>query len=777
MSLKSEQVDIDDFSQEENIKRFVRPNRWLSLDVGGIRLLRLNWVTTLLASAVMWSFIGWSFADTKGATSELLEWKSWLSVNFTWFYIITRNIWLIFIIGLLFTKYRHIKLGKDDEKPQFSDLSWFAMLFSCGTGVSMFTYGVAEPMWFYRYNAHASKIPFVNDDQRAQMAMMMANYQTGLHGWVPYVIVGLLLGLTTYRQGRPMSMRYAFQPLIGKGVNGLVGDIIDSVTIACTTFGVCTSLGLGAGAIGAALNRINSNIEPATLDTKLWIIWSITAVASVSVLTGLKNGIRNLAKMALFCGITLALTLICSDNPGFLFNSFVQTTGHYLQWLTTLGFNTDTWASFTGQLTDKGNWERLTLGNTQETGITSSSIFDDTRLDATLMDASWGERSPHNFMDMWTVFYWAWGAAWAPFVGSFIARISRGRTVGEVIKAALFTTVIFLFFNRNIFGSLGIKMQRTAEYALGANAGIDFTDGSINCTALGYLGKQPASEAAIQLANEGYYALSCRKFTDQIMDIMEPYTGLTKWLQLLVLASVLLYFTTSSDSGSYVDDLIASQGYLNPPPIQKVYWAVTEGALTHSLIVNGGIDVLKGATIVSAFPFTIILCFLCVSLLRTLRLETGDPDITNARKSFSTGIFDMFEGFKPEDALWFGPDVKQRIQTLAKSALFPFFGLRDVAKVCDSTDVNANLTAFMGTSSLALWIILLSLSGTANGAHAMGWVSYLFFVSIIAKMRWDLRNKRNIYGNPVEDFITSLTMYPFAIAQLVHESESGDKIA
>ena len=758
-----------DFTNEANIKRFVKPNRWLSLDFKGCRLLRLNWVTTLISSIVMWSFIIWSFIKKEEASVEILEWKSWLSINFTWFYILTRNVWLIFIGGLLFTKYKHIKLGKDDEKPHFSDLSWFAMLFSCGTGVSMFTYGVAEPMWFYRYNAHASKIPFVNDDQRAQMAMMMSNYQTGLHGWVPYVIVGLLLGITTYRQGRPMSMRYAFQPILGKNVNGIIGDIIDSVTIACTTFGVCTSLGLGTGAIGSALNRINSNIEPTTLSTKLWIIWSITGIASISVLTGIKNGIRNLAKMALFSGITLALTLICSDNPGFLFNSFVQTTGHYLQWLTVLGFNTDTWASFTGQLTDSGNWERLTLGNTRETSVTAMSTFDHTRLDQELMDSSWGERSPYNFMDMWTVFYWAWGAVWAPFVGSFIARISRGRTVGEVIKAALFTTTFFLFFNRNIFGSLGIKMQRTAEYALGANADIDWVDGSVNCTALGYTNRQPVSEAAIQLANEGYYALSCRAFTDQILDIMEPYTGLTKWLQSLVLVSVLLYFTTSSDSGSYVDDLIASQGFLNPPPIQKIYWAVTEGALTHALVVNGGIDVLKGATIVSAFPFTIILCLLCVSLWRVLKMETGDPTITNARKSFNTGIFDVLDGFKHEDTDPVTPSRKKCIQELVAGVIFPFRGIKSVS--------GSNVTASVSMFVYVTWIVLLSISGVANGAHAMAWVMYIFFVSIVAKIRMDLRHERGVYGNPVEDFVTSLTLYPLAIAQMVHESETGDKIA
>ena len=320
-------------------------------------------------------------------------------------------------------------------------------------------------------------------------------------------------------------------------------------------------------------------------------------------------------------------------------------------------------------------------------------------------------------------------------------------------------------------------MQRTAEYALGATADIDWTDGSVNCTALGYTSKQPTSEAAIQLAREGYYALSCRGFTDQILDIMEPYKGLTKWLQLLILTSVLLYFTTSSDSGSYVDDLIASQGYLNPPPIQKVYWAVTEGALTHALIVNGGIDVLKGATIVSAFPFTIMICFLCVALMRTLKMETGDPDITNARKGFNTGIFDIFEGFKPETTDPNTPTLKERIRTLVTCAVFPFNGLKTAAKTCGSTDMNATITAFTGTFAYATWIVLLSMSRTANGAHAMAWVAYMFFGSLVAKMRSDLRNKTNIYGNAVEDLVTSLSLYPFTIAQMVHESETGDKIA
>src|SRR6056300_999752 len=214
--------DENDFSQEKNIMRFVRKNRWLSVDVKGYRLIRCNWVTTLLSSVIMWGFIIWSFSDTTGASSKLMEWKAWVSLNFTWFYILTRNIWLFFVTGLLFTKYRHLKLGRDDEKPEFSDLTWFAMLFSCGTGVSAFTYGVAEPMWFYRYNKNAVKIPFINDDQRAQMAMMIAYYQTGIHGWLPYIVIALTIGVTCSRRNRPMTMRYALEPVLGKSVNGLV---------------------------------------------------------------------------------------------------------------------------------------------------------------------------------------------------------------------------------------------------------------------------------------------------------------------------------------------------------------------------------------------------------------------------------------------------------------------------------------------------------------------------------------------------------------------------
>jgi len=769
--------NIEDFSSEKNILRFVRKNRWLSLDAKGYRLLRCNWVTSVLASCIMWGFIAWSLSNETNATNRLDEWKSWVTINFTWLYICSRNIWLLFIFGLLFTKYRHVKLGKDHEKPQFSDFTWFTLLFSCGTGVGIFTFGVAEPIWFYRSNNNAVKIPFINDDQRAQMAMLISYYQNGLHGWVPYLIISILLGVVCYRQGRPMSMRYAFQPLLGNSINGIVGDVIDAVTISCTTFGVCTSLGLGVGAIGTALNRLNHTIDPNSQTTQLMIIWLITASASISVVAGLKSGIRNLARMAFFCGIILMAGLVCADNPGLIFNSYVQTLGHYIQWLFTLSWDCETWASFTGQLTDQGKWKELTQGITKSTNVAAMSVFDTTRLGTSdLQDEAWGSRSPYNFMNSWTVFYWAWWLAWAPFVGTFIARISRGRTVGEVVIGGLLAPITFMFINRNILGTLGIKMQRIVEYTIGNGADIDWKTGSINCTALGYTGTQPTSEAAIQLANEGYYALSCRTRSDQILDIMEPYGTLTKWFQLLVLVSVLLYFTTSSDSGSYVDDLISAQGYENPPPLQKVYWACTEGALAHALVVSGGLRVIQGVAIVATFPYTVAMCFLCVSLLRTLKLESGDEDIKTARKSFNTQLLDVFEGFNPESSHPNAPSIKKRISYALTAFVFPFKSMVAAGNACEYKKEVSIVFGIMATFFQWYWIILLSLTNVTDGANSMGWFMYLIFVSIVAKTRRDLRDKRNVYGNIIEDLFATMIMYPFTLAQMEHEAETGDKL-
>ena len=275
------------------------------------------------------------------------------------------------------------------------------------------------------------------------------------------------------------------------------------------------------------------------------IIWIITGIACVSVISGLKNGIRILSKITFSIGLIFLFGLFCVDDPMFLLNSFVQSIGHYLQWVTVVGWDCDTWPSLTGGLLSNGKngwthddgtwkttakgWAGYALGRSGEHNIIDSvhTVAGNPTQD---FDTMWGKRTGFYFMDDWTIFYWGWWISWAPFVGMFIARISRGRTVGQLIKGAFVAPCLFGFFYLTILGSLGIKMQRIAEMAIGTSASVDWSkgSGSVDCDAFGYASNKLSSTATgyaagKALQDQGYYPLSCRRGPDHILDVVEPY--------------------------------------------------------------------------------------------------------------------------------------------------------------------------------------------------------------------------------------------------------------
>jgi len=253
---RCDEHDDVDFRDENELKRFIRPGKWLALNAGSVRLLRVNVVSTSMAIFLLWGFVLWGLVHPRYMSNQVNEWKSWISYNFTWFYIGAFNAWAIFLFYVAFSKYGKIKLGRADEKPEFNNISWFAMLFSCGIAVGVYTLGVAEPMAYYRkgYKLNGrGDVP--NDDERAQQALLQTFYHWGLHAWAPYITVALGLGIVCYRWNMPLTMRSAFYPLLGNLIYSPVGDIIDAVSIACTTFGVCTSLGLG-------VDQISPTTEP-----------------------------------------------------------------------------------------------------------------------------------------------------------------------------------------------------------------------------------------------------------------------------------------------------------------------------------------------------------------------------------------------------------------------------------------------------------------------------------------------------------------------------------
>ena len=738
-----------------------------------IRFLRFNWVSTVIASLVLWGFVGAVLIDEKETdhpdlNAEFSHWQSWITQNFTWLYILTQDVWFIFILWLLFTKYADVKLGKDDEEPEYSDFAWFSMLFSCGIGVGLYFYGVSEPIVHYR-RGDFLKTTVKNDDQKAQQAIFQTLFHWGLHGWIPYIVVALALGVVCHRQGMPMTMRNAFHPLIGDHTKGLVGDIIDALSISCTTFGVCTSLGLGASQINAVLNRVTDGDVSVNKDSQTAIIWVITAIATTSVLLGLKRGIKTLSLVTFVIGLILLVILFIADDTWYLLNSFVQSCGYYMQWVLQVGFDCGTWTqlnfAFDGyEKSDKGSliWGKSSMKEKlfEATNITTS---------AELAQAKYLSHTVH-FMDWGTIFQWGRWISWAPFVGMFIAKISKGRTVGQVIKYGFITPIFFTFIWLTTFGSLGIKMQRASEMALDVT--VDKTSWSIDCSNSGYTDNDPTSEKAIALADEGYYLLSCRAGTDSILDMLSPYGSLKQFLWILVLVGITFYFVTSSDSGSFVDDVISAQGHENPPWIQRVYWALTEAATAQALLTSSsGLGTIQAVSVIAGLPYTIAICYLCTSLMRALRRECRDPEILSQRRGFVVSTLDFLEAFNPESRTEDSPTPKERFTSCIVALFFPFKSVLDAASASFGSNVAAILNAVISTALWLLWWLLLGMSTIGKGTATVGWTFYIFFAAHIAVVRYQVRKKRNITGNFMDDLFASGALYPMALSQMEHEAK------
>eukprot|EP00854_Cymbomonas_tetramitiformis_P017014 gene17014-20227_t len=623
-SMKSDDVDdtiVNESDEEEfdeaKFLEHVRLNRWVSMDVAGMRLFRFNWVVSLMASVVLWGFAIACLIEPDDTLSEFKKWQVWITQNFTWLYIGTQDVWSIFLLWLCFSKYGTIKLGKKNDKPEYNDFTWFAMLFSCGIAVGLYYYGVSEPMYYYRNSAAGSNMfrtPVSNDDEQAQQAIFITLYHWGIHAWVVYIIVALLLGFMSYRWNLPMTIRMAFYPLVGEHVYGFLGDFIDAGSMACTTFGVCTSLGFGVSSINAGISRLNSDIPADDTDWQVALIWIITPAATLSVISGVNYGIKTISELCFIMGCFLILAIFFLDNSWFILNSLVQSIGHYFQWILQVGFHCDTWAQLNLEFQDAYQWrgggegkeywdwkknqlweagaDKLWEPVTDIVGggnILNGSVAGDTV-------TSTYNSGPDQWIDWWTIFYWGWWISWAPFVGTFIAKISRGRTIRQVIVGAMFAPVGYSFMFLVTLGSLGIKMERTAELALAPNAtAIDWAGGVVDCSMLGYADGVPVREDAKELADIGIYALACRAHTGRIYDLVDKQYGenMGTFLTLFIVTNLIIYFITSSDSGSWVDDSLSANGHPHPPVIQKVYWCCTEGAVATALLVAGGSNSLS----------------------------------------------------------------------------------------------------------------------------------------------------------------------------------------
>lgn len=476
------------------------------------------------------SFIAYAILAPEHAGTLFNTVQSWITESAGWFYVISVAGFLVFVIFLGVSEWGKIKLGPDHSEPSYSYSSWFAMLFSAGMGIGLMFFGVAEPIMHYMS-------PPVGEGQTvtaAREAMRITFFHWGVHAWAIYAVVALSLAYFSFRQKLPLTIRSAFYPLIGDRIYGPLGHAVDIFAVLGTIFGVATSLGFGVIQINSGLNYLFD--VPTTSQTQIILIAVITAIATLSVGLGLDNGIRRISELNIILAVSLLIFVLIVGPTTFLLQTMVQNTGTYLSGLFHATFNLYAY-------------------------------------------------EPTTWIGGWTLFYWGWWIAWSPFVGMFIARVSRGRTIREFVTGVLFVPVGFTFLWMTFFGDTAIHMVM----------------------------KQGIMELAAAVEADTSVALF--QFFEHL-----PFSGIASLAATLL---IITFFVTSSDSGSLVVDMLTSSGNGDSPTWQRIFWAVIEGVVAAALLLAGGLSALQTATIASALPFTIIMIFMCWGLAKALRLETA----------------------------------------------------------------------------------------------------------------------------------------------------------
>lgn len=469
-----------------------------------------------------------------------------------WFFVLSVNIFLAFCIYLVFSPFGNIRLGGQKATPDFSVFAWFAMLFSAGMGIGLLFFSVAEPL------IHFSNPPLPVDSQAeaASQAMQFTFLHYGLHAWAIYAIVGLSLAFFAFNQKLPLTIRSIFHPMLGAKIHGPIGDVIDIIAVVATLFGLATSLGFGVQQVASGLHHLFDT--PNTTWMQVGLIVFITLIATTSVVLGIDKGVRVLSEFNMRLALVFLIFMLALGPTLFLLDGLIQNTGIYLQDLIRLGTWTENYSG--------GEWQ-------------------------------------HS----WTVFYWAWWISWSPFVGMFIARVSKGRTVKEFILGVLLVPSLLTFIWMSVFGgaALHLELTGTGEVAAAVNENISIA----------------------------------------LFVMLEQYP-LSFIGSLIGIVLVTVFFVTSSDSGSLVIDSITSGGQLDAPVGQRIFWALSEGAVAATLLIGGGLAAMQTAAISAGMPFTILVLIMCFSLYKGLKSEREmllESDDKKQRQSYRSTIKDLIK--------------------------------------------------------------------------------------------------------------------------------------
>jgi choline/glycine/proline betaine transport protein len=478
--------------------------------------------------AITAMFLGIAILFPSQAEAIFAAVQSWILDTFGWLYLLAVGIFVGSTVLFAASRFGNLKLGPDDSTPDFHYMSWIAMLFAAGMGIGLMYFAVGEPMTHFAAPPEADPLTVAAQRQ----AMSLTFFHWGLHAWAIYAVVGLSLAYFGYRYNLPLTVRSGLYPLLKNRIHGPIGHAVDIFAICGTLFGIATSLGFGVLQINAGLTYLLG--LPDSKMVQLVLIAVITAIATISVVTGVDRGIRRLSELNLVVAILLMIFVLSVGPTAQLLRDFVQNIGFYLDTLVLRTFNIYAY-------------------------------------------------EPRPWIDAWTLFYWAWWISWSPFVGMFIARISRGRTVREFVVAVLFIPAGFTFFWMTVFGNTALFIDTT------------IADGALH--------RAVADDMSVALFQFFQYL---------------PLPGLTSTLAVLLVA---VFFITSSDSGSLVIDTIAAGGETETTTAQRVFWCALEGTIAGVLLLTGGLAALQSATIATALPFSLIMLVLVWALFKGMKAD------------------------------------------------------------------------------------------------------------------------------------------------------------
>ena len=513
----------------------------------------LNPAMGLASKGMVAAFVVFTALNVEFANSIYSAVRSWVESALNWYYISALVVMVFVCIYLMCSRHGAVKLGDDDSKPEFSNFSWFAMLFSAGVGIGLLFFGIAEPMfyfdntepWGYPNNPFADReLVTEMNEERAALAMRVTYFHWGFHGWAVYVMIGLCLAYFGFRKKLPLTLRSSLYPVIGDRIYGPIGHAVDLLAVFGTVFGVATSLGLGVSQMATGLNFL-FGVDPGTT-TQVILIAVISLVATLSAVSGVGNGIRIISEWNIWLSVVLLAYFLFGGPFQWLMGFFVTTVGDYLWNVIPMGFQT------------------------------------------------FNEEGASAWQGGWTIFYWGWWISWAPFVGMFIARISRGRTIREFMLGVMFVPTTIAFFWLCIFGGNAMYLELTAESGVGT-AGI------------------------AQLIRDWNLPAALYGTIERMTDV--------HWLNwaMAALATFLLatWFITSSDSGTLVITTMLSMGDDNPPQRFRIVWGVGEGFVAAALLLAGGLKALQTASIAAALPVSVIMLLMTYGIVKSLNEDSS----------------------------------------------------------------------------------------------------------------------------------------------------------